>query len=56
MDIPFKDFLTYNPNKGCKYLTQSREGVEKARKENHFKKSENSHPLRLSWLFLATLR
>jgi len=40
MDIPFKDFLTYNPNKGCKYLTQSREGVEKARKENHFKKAK----------------
>jgi len=31
---------TYNPNKGCKDLTQRREGVEKARKENHFKKRE----------------
>ena len=31
---------TYNPNKGCKHLTQRRKGVEKARKENHFKKQE----------------
>jgi hypothetical protein len=46
---------TYNPKKGCKDLTQRRKGVEKARKENHFK-SENSHPLRLSWFLLASLR
>ena len=46
---------TYNPKKGCKDLTQRREGVEKARKENHFKKREH-YPLRLSWLFLASLR
>jgi len=31
---------TYNPNKGCKHLTQRRKGVEKARKENLFKKPE----------------
>jgi len=31
-------FWTYNPNKSCKDLTQRREGEEKARKENHFKK------------------
>jgi hypothetical protein len=29
-----------NPNKGCKHLTQRRKGVEKARKENLFKKRE----------------
>ena len=40
-------YRTYNPNNGCKYLTQRREGVEKARKEKHFK-SQDSHPLRLS--------
>jgi hypothetical protein len=39
---------TYKLSKGCKGLTQRREGVEKARKENHFK-NENSYPLRLSW-------
>jgi len=40
-------YRTYNPNNSCKYLTQSREGVEKARKEQHFK-SQDRHPLRLS--------
>ena len=30
----------YNPKKGCTDLTQRRKGVEKARKENHFKKRE----------------
>ena len=33
------DVRTYNPKKGCKDLTQRRKGVEKARKENHFKKA-----------------
>jgi hypothetical protein len=51
----FKKQRTYNPNKGCKDLTRRRKGVEKAHKENHFKKQEH-HPLRLSWLFLAFLR
>ena len=32
-----------------------REGVEKVRKENHFKMREYN-PLRLSWFFLASLR
>jgi hypothetical protein len=31
---------TYNPNKGCKDLTQRRKGIEKVRKEKHFKKRE----------------
>jgi hypothetical protein len=35
-------FRTYNPNKDCQYLMQRREGVEKARKEKHFKKREQS--------------
>ncbi len=39
LDIIKKE-RTYNPNKGCKDLTQRREGVEKARKEKHFKKRE----------------
>jgi hypothetical protein len=30
----------YNPNKGCKVLTQSREEVENERKENLFKMRE----------------
>ena len=33
----------YNPNKGGNYLTQRREGVEKARKENHIKKRKQSN-------------
>ena len=35
-----KKLRTYNPNKGCKDLTQRRKGVEKARKEKYFKKRE----------------
>ena len=53
--LPRHILRTYNPSKGCKDLTQRREGLEKVRKENHFKKREH-HPLRLSWLFLASLR
>ena len=33
-------FRTYNPKKGCTDLTQRRKEVEKARKENLFKKQE----------------
>jgi hypothetical protein len=50
-----KNERAYNPNKVCKDLTQRREGVEKARKKTNSKK-ENSHSLRLSWLFLVPLR
>jgi hypothetical protein len=35
-----KNERAYNPNKVCKDLTQRREGVEKARKKNQFKKRE----------------
>jgi hypothetical protein len=35
--VPKKE-RTYIPSKGCNDLTQRRKGVEKARKENHFKK------------------
>ena len=45
----------YNQKKDCKDLTQRREGVEKAAKKTTSTK-EHSHPLRLSWLFLASLR
>jgi hypothetical protein len=51
MGIPFNGFRDDNPNIGCKYLTQRRDGAEKARKEST-SKNENSHPLRLSFVWV----